>query len=84
MIFKMMALVLRTVQIDSFLLDGDRVSRRDIIVEYNGNAPLQIRQEVWLAFVHTNANRLLGDRRAQRLLRDGQTQEQMALAREEL
>eukprot|EP00534_Pseudo-nitzschia_fraudulenta_P002452 CAMPEP_0201136328 /NCGR_PEP_ID=MMETSP0850-20130426/54826_1 /ASSEMBLY_ACC=CAM_ASM_000622 /TAXON_ID=183588 /ORGANISM="Pseudo-nitzschia fraudulenta, Strain WWA7" /LENGTH=294 /DNA_ID=CAMNT_0047407621 /DNA_START=2098 /DNA_END=2979 /DNA_ORIENTATION=- len=64
-------------------IDGDRVSRRDIMVQYDGNAPLRIRYEVWLAFVHTNANRLLGDRRAQHLLNDGPTQEQLALAREE-
>ena len=64
-------------------IDGDRVSRRDIILEYDGNAPLRIRQDVWLAFVHTNANRLLDDRRAQHLLRDGPTQVQLALARDE-
>jgi hypothetical protein len=33
-------------------VDGDRVSRRDIMVRYDGNAPLRIRQDVWLAFVH--------------------------------
>ena len=64
-------------------VDGDRVSCRDIMLQYNGNAPLRIRQEVWLAFVLTNANRLLGDRRAQHLLRDGPTQLQLALARDE-
>ena len=63
-------------------VDRDRVSWRDIIVKYDGTAPLRIRQEVWLAFVHTNANRLLGDRRVQHLFRDGPTQQQLALARD--
>ena len=63
-------------------VDGERISRRDIMVRYDGNAPLRIRQEVWLAFVHTNANQLLGDRTAQHLLRDGPTQQMLAQARD--
>ena len=51
------------------------------MVRYDGNAPLRIRQDVWLAFVHTNANQLMGDRTAQHLLRDGPTQQQLAQAR---
>ena len=38
--------------------------------------------DAWLHFVYTNANRLLGNRRAQHLLRDEPTQQQLALARE--
>jgi len=62
-------------------VDGERVSRRDIMVRYDGNAPLRIRQDVWLAFVHTNANQLMGDKTAQHLLRDGPAQQQLAQAR---
>ena len=60
--------------------DGERVSRRDIMVRYNGNAPLRIRQEVWLQFVYANANRLLNDGRAAHLLIDGPTLDQLDLA----
>ena len=52
------------------------------MVKYNGNAPLRIMNDVWLHFMYTNDNRLLGDRRAQHLLRDGPTQQQLALARD--
>mmetsp|Transcript_14282 Transcript_14282/g.29796 ORF Transcript_14282/g.29796 Transcript_14282/m.29796 type:complete len:235 (-) Transcript_14282:43-747(-) len=57
------------------------VSRRDIMVKYNGNAPLRIMKELWLQFVYTNAVRLEGDRRAQHLLRHEPEQQQLALAR---
>eukprot|EP00534_Pseudo-nitzschia_fraudulenta_P004838 CAMPEP_0201135818 /NCGR_PEP_ID=MMETSP0850-20130426/54530_1 /ASSEMBLY_ACC=CAM_ASM_000622 /TAXON_ID=183588 /ORGANISM="Pseudo-nitzschia fraudulenta, Strain WWA7" /LENGTH=405 /DNA_ID=CAMNT_0047407033 /DNA_START=1771 /DNA_END=2984 /DNA_ORIENTATION=- len=43
--------------------DGERVSRRDIMVHYDGNVPLRIRQEPgWLLFTPTPINwRLTGE-----------------------
>ena len=64
-------------------IDGCLVSRRDIMVEYDGNAPLRIMTEVWLRFVYTNAIRLEGDRRAQNLLCHESEQQQLALARQD-
>jgi len=56
------------------------VSRRDIMVKYNGNAPLRIMNEVWLEFVYTNAVRLEGGRRAQHLVCHNAEQIQVAQA----
>mmetsp|Transcript_20811 Transcript_20811/g.47169 ORF Transcript_20811/g.47169 Transcript_20811/m.47169 type:complete len:109 (+) Transcript_20811:1972-2298(+) len=64
-------------------IDGGLISRRDIMVEYNRNAPLRIMKELWLQFVYTNAVRLEGDRRAQHLLRHEPEPQQLTLARQE-
>ena len=64
-------------------IDGGLVSRRDIMAEYNENAPTRIMNEAWLAFVYTYAVRLEGDRRAQYLLRHVQEQQQLALVRQD-
>ena len=63
-------------------IDGGMVSRRDIMVDYDGDAPLRIMNDDWLQFVYTNALRLEEDQRVQHLLRNEPEQQQLALARE--
>ena len=64
-------------------IDGGMVSRRDIMVDNVGDAPLRIMNDAWLQFVYTNALRLEEDCRAQHLLRNEPEQQQLALARED-
>ena len=64
-------------------IDGGLVSRREIMVEYNQNAPLRIMNEAWLQFVCTNAVRLEGDRRVQHLLRHEPEQQLLVLAKQD-
>jgi len=63
-------------------IDGGMVSRRDIMIDYDGNAPLRIMNDAWLQFVYTNATQLEEDRRAQHLFRNEPEQQQLALARQ--
>ena len=61
-------------------LDGDIASRRDIMVRYEGNAPLRILRDNWFRFVRENARQLQNDRGFQHFLRDRETREVMEAA----
>ena len=61
-------------------VDGDIVSKRDIMIRYEGNAPLRIQRDNWLRFVCENAQQLQNDRGFQHFLRDRETREVMNAA----